>query len=113
MFSYQDYLEERHYNVLKESISSAEYDTLGARPTSIQISSSRYDTPGMKISDQFCQVRHSGYDDTSESVLPGMALRVWRYISISFAENGNPRMEQSSRMNKPRMAIQEWSRVRE
>ena len=43
-------------------ISIVGYGTLGARPTSIQISFTSYGTPCMKISDQ-----------------PGMALRVWRY----------------------------------
>ena len=41
MSSYQDYLEEMHYNVLKESISInnslAGYGTLGARPTSVSV----------------------------------------------------------------------------
>ena len=39
MFSYQDYLEERHYNMLRDSISIsrrlAGYDTLRARPISV------------------------------------------------------------------------------
>ena len=79
MFSYQDYLEERHYNVLKESI-SIRFCRVWHFGGEAHISS-----------DQFCQVRHFGYGDI-RSVLPGTTLQVGRY-QISSARYGTPGME--------------------
>ena len=116
MFSYEDYLEESHYNVLKESINIrfyrvwhfggrgphqfnirfAGYGISGSRPTSVQYSFCRVWHFGGEAhisSDQFCQVRHSGYGDI-RSFLPGTALSILRY-QISSARYDTPGIETS------------------